>query len=126
MELPIEKKDASRGSTLLTVPFTFKVTGIARAEVVPPTSTTSPTALAMKSRVIRSSASCVRETNVDAQSVVGRKRCKECLGARSMCMVTSSTLSRGDYTAEHELDQSGNRRKTARRYLEDLGREGAY
>jgi hypothetical protein len=48
MESPTEKKDASSGSTLVTIPFTFKPTGTARTEVATPTSATVTTTLATK------------------------------------------------------------------------------
>jgi hypothetical protein len=51
MESPTEKKDASRGSTLLTVPFMFKVNGLASVEVALPSSTTSHTKPTTKWRV---------------------------------------------------------------------------
>jgi hypothetical protein len=56
MGSPTEKKDASRGSTLLTIPFIFKVNGVASVEVAPPTSITTHTTPVTKWRVARSSA----------------------------------------------------------------------
>jgi hypothetical protein len=72
MESPTEKKDASRGSTLLTVPFMFKVNGLARLEGAPPTATTNPSTFATRWRVLGATSDVSERSMLEGKELSSR------------------------------------------------------